>query len=266
MKNIYYSILLVLVTAAAFAQDSGDIPVPLTDPSKRGKLRVHINYGSITVKGTARKDVLVHYYTDENKNNDNKVDKNGLRRIGGGTLDLEVTENSNFVSVKSDSWNQKCNLTIEVPSGMDLKLHTYNDGDLNVYNIQGEIELINYNGEITAENISGSVVATTYNGEIKCTFDKISEGAPMSFITYNGDIDLTFPASLKANLKMKTEQGDIKTGFDVKLTAAAPVQKSDTRGGTYKVVVDEWVRAEVGGGGSEYIMRNYNGDILIRKK
>jgi hypothetical protein len=278
MKNIFCGIVMLLMSVVAYAQDSGEIPVPLSDPSKRGKLKVHINYGSITVRGTARKDILVKYSTGRDKNDhdddnddddDNrhgKGDKSGLRRIGGGTLDLEISENANFVKVTSDSWSNKCNIILEVPSGMDMTLHTYNDGDLEVSNIQGEIELTNYNGEITAENVSGSVVATTYNGEIKATFDKVTEGAPMSFVTYNGDIDLTFPASLKATLKMKTQQGEVMTGFDVKLSPVAPIQTTDTRGGTYKVKLDEWVRGDVNGGGPEFIMRNYNGDILVRKK
>lgn len=275
MKNIVRVlsvITLMLISAITWGQDSGEIPVPLSDPSKKGKLKVHINYGSITVKGTARKDVLVKYSSrgddDDHDDDDDrhKGDKNGLKRIGGGTLDLEISENSNYIQVTSDSWSTKCNIILEVPSGMDMTLHTYNDGDIFVSSVQGDIEITNYNGEIGAENISGSVVATTYNGEIKVTFDKITEGTPMSFVTYNGDIDLTFPATLKASLKMKTQQGEIMTGFDVKLTPVSPVQKTDTRGGTYKVTLDEWVRGEVGGGGPEFIMRNYNGDILVRKK
>jgi hypothetical protein len=281
MKTITYilnTLMLIAITAAAvFAQDSGEIPIPLSDPSKKGKLKVHINYGSITVKGTARKDILVKYSTGRSRDHDSDDDndddddrqrgnKSGLKRIGGGTLDLEISENANFVKVSSDSWNNKCNLELEVPSGMDLTLHTYNDGDIYVTNIQGEIELTNYNGEIEAQNISGSVVATTYNGEIKVGFDKITEGTPMSFVTYNGDIDLTFPPTLKASLKMKTQQGEIMTGFDVKLSPVDPVKKTDSKGGTYKVTLDEWVRGDVGGGGPEFIMRNYNGDILVRKK
>jgi DUF4097 and DUF4098 domain-containing protein YvlB len=262
------------MSAAAYAQDSGEIPVPLSDPSKRTKLKVHINYGSIIVKGTARKDVLVKYtqrgddneHRDENNNKGKGDSRGGLRRIGGGTLDLEVSENANYVKVQSDSWNNKCNLIIEVPSGADMNIHTYNDGDIEVSNVQGEIELNNYNGEITAENVSGSVVATTYNGEIKVSFEKITDGAPMSFVTYNGDIDLTFPATLKASLKMKTQQGEILTGFDVKLTPVNPVIKDTKTGGTYKVTLDEWVRGDINGGGAEFIMRNYNGDILVRKK
>ncbi|HEX8061069.1 MAG TPA: DUF4097 family beta strand repeat-containing protein [Cyclobacteriaceae bacterium] len=273
MKNIIPIIVLLFITATGFAQsnDSGEIPIPLSDPSKRAKLKVHINYGSINVKGTARKDILVKYTGESDRDNDDNDrgkdrSKNGLRRIGGGTLDLEVSENSNFVKVQSDSWNNKCNLIIEVPNGIDMTLHTYNDGDIEVANVQGEIELTNYNGEITAENVSGSVVATTYNGEIKVTFDKITENTPMSFVTYNGDIDLTFPATLKASLKMKTQQGEILTGFDVKVSAATPVKSEQTKGGTFKVTVDEWVRGDVNGGGPEIIMRNYNGDILVRKK
>jgi hypothetical protein len=277
------SLGLVLITSSITRAQSNQFTVPLSDPGKRGKLKAHLNVGSITVTGTARKDVLIKYVSEEdqedrddraessdnrNRNNNRQESdsKAGLKRIGGGGVDLEVTENSNKVTVQSGSWNHQVNLEIEVPSGMDLELHTYNNGDLMVSNIQGEVALANYNGEITALNISGSVVASTYNGEIKATFDKVAEGTPMSFSTFNGDIDLTFPAALKATLKMKTEQGEIYTGFDVNITSKGPVQMKDTQGGVYKVVIDDWKTGQVNGGGPEITMKNYHGDIVIRKK
>jgi hypothetical protein len=280
---ILISLGLVLIsTSISRAQSNNEFVVPLSDPAKRGKLKVHLNYGSITVKGTARKDLLVRYASAEDKNEDGDDSKNGnqnkqndwnssssregLKRIGGGGMDLEVTENNNDITVKSNSWHHRINLEIEIPSGMDLNLHTYNGGDLMVTNVQGELALSNYNGEITALNIAGSVVASTYNGEIKATFDRITEGTPMSYSTYNGDIDLTFPSTLKATLKMKTEQGEIFTGFEVNLTSSGPVQMKDTKGGVTKIVIDDWKRADVNGGGPEFTMKNYNGDILIRKK
>lgn len=277
MKKQFIIIVITLfgIVLQSQAQESGDFAVPLSDPAKRGKLKAHLNYGSITVKGTARKDILVKYSSveddsdhdeDDDRENHKSSNKSGLKRIGGGTMDLEVTERDNFVIVNSDTWSYRMKVEIEVPSGFDLNVSTYNDGDLVISNIQGEIELNNYNGEITAENISGSVVATTYNGEIKVTFDKITEGTPMSYSTYNGDIDITFPASLKATLKMKTEQGEILSSFDMKMIKSGPVQKTDTKSGTYKVVIDEWVKGEVNGGGPEFTMKNYNGDIIVRKK
>jgi len=285
MKNKFFIISLILITVGliliansisrAQSVDNG-FTVPLSDPSKRGKLKAHLNYGSITVKGTARKDVLVQYSSaddpdnDGNDNRDNDRNpsdaRSGLKKIGGGGIDLEATENNNQVNITSNSWSHKINLEIEIPAGMDLELHTYNGGDLKVTNVQGELALSNYNGEINAFNISGSVVASTYNGEIKVTFDKVTEGTPMSYSTYNGDIDLTFPPTLKASLKIKTEQGEILTGFDVNITSSGPVQMKDTKAGVYKVVVDDWKRGNVNGGGPEITMKNYNGDILIRKK
>jgi Putative adhesin len=278
MKKQLIIIAIVLLSFVSWvqAQESGDFAVPLSDPAKRGKLKAHLNYGSITVKGTARKDILVKYSSvegesdhddeDHDRENHKSSNKAGLKRIGGGTMDLEVTERDNFVIVNSDTWTHRMKLEIEVPSGFDLTVSTYNDGDLRISNIQGELELNNYNGEISAENISGSVVATTYNGEIKVTFDKITEGTPMSYSTYNGDIDITFPATLKATLKMKTEQGEILSSFDMEMIKSGPVQKTDTKSGTYKVIVDEWVKGEVNGGGPELTLKNYNGDIIVRKK
>lgn len=267
---------IFLLVSAVMSFGQGEFTVPLSDPAKRGKLKAHINYGSITVKGTARKDVLVKYSEvadddddhdrDKHKDKDgNTSGRDGLKRIGGGGLELNASENANLIKISSGSWNIKTNLEIEVPSGMDLNVSTYNDGDLMVTNIQGEVELTNYNGAITALSISGSVVATTYNGDIKVNFDKVTDGKPMSYATFNGDVDLTFPAATKATFKMKTDQGDIYTGFDMNVTSSGPVKQED-KGGAFKLKIDEWKRGDINGGGPEVSAKTYNGDIYIRKK
>ncbi|MBL7872755.1 MAG: DUF4097 family beta strand repeat protein [Cyclobacteriaceae bacterium] len=264
-KLIAIGIFISMATVLA-AQDSGEFAVPLSDPAKRGKLKAELKFGSITIRGTARKDVLVKYAAQGGNEKSKKPAPDGLTRVGGGTLDLEVSENGNNVKVESGSWNTRLNLVIEVPSGFDLKVSTYNSGDILIENIQGELEIESYNGKIDASQVSGSMVASTYNGPITVTFDKVKEGAPMSYSTYNGNVDLTFPATTKASFKMKTERGEILSGFDMKMITTNPVRKEDTKTGTYKVVVDKWVQGEVNGGGAEISMRNYNGNIIIRKK
>jgi hypothetical protein len=278
------------MTSIVLAQNAGDFVVPLSDPNKRGKLKAHLNYGSITVKGSPRKDVLVKYKAvadDEDDDNDTGNDdrrlkslgridtrtsnnsgenKTGLKKISGSALDLEVTENDNVVKVSSNSFSQKLSLEIEVPLDFDLNVSTFNDGVMLISNVSGELELTNHNDDITAENISGSVLATSFNGAIKVSFNKVKEGTPMSFSTFNGDIDVTFPAALKATFKLKTEQGEILSGFDMKMVQEAPVQKKERSGGTYKVVIDGSIKGEVNGGGPEFTMKNHNGDIIIRKK
>jgi hypothetical protein len=65
---------------------------------------------------------------------------------------------------------------------------------------------------------------------------------------------------------MKTQQGEILSGFDMNVTRSGPVQKKDTKSGTYKVTIDDWVKGDVNGGGAEITLKNYNGDIILRKK
>jgi Putative adhesin len=290
-KQFIIITILFLMTSIALAQNAGDFVVPLSDPNKRGKLKAHLNYGSITVKGSPRKDVLVKYKAvaedEDDENDDTRSDdkrlkslgridtrtntnsgenKTGLKKISGSALDLEVTENDNVVKVSSNSFSQKLSLEIEVPLDFDLNVSTFNDGVMLISNVSGELELTNHNDDITAENISGSVLATSFNGAIKISFNKVKEGTPMSFSTFNGDIDVTFPAALKATFKLKTEQGEILSGFDMKMVQEAPVQKKERSGGTYKVVIDGSIKGEVNGGGPEFSMKNHNGDIIIRKK
>lgn len=267
LKHIISTAGLLLLFLSSSAQNDGEFTVPISDPSKRIKLVVDINYGGVTLVGTPRKDVLVKYTTEEGKNNANKGGtKEGMKRISGGTTDLEVSENQNSVRIESSSWSKKMNLYVEIPFGADVTLSSHNSGDLSASAIQGQVELETFNGKIYADRISGSVVASTYNGEVKISFDKITEDTPMSFSTYNGDIDITVPTTFKSSLKMRTERGDVFSDFDVNLIKSGPIQKKDTKSGVYKVVIDEWIKGDINGGGPEFMMKTYNGDILIRKK
>lgn len=267
------AIILMVIGVVVNGQNTGDFVVPFSDPTKPGKIYVDIKTGTITIKGTARKDVSVKYEKDDDDDDDdhdhNKNDnknQEGLKRIGGGSLDIEATEYQNMIKIVSQNWNGNVNLIIEVPASIDVKAKAYNDGDVNVSDITGSLELINYNGSIFATNVSGSVVAETYNGDIKVVFDKLKADTPMSYINYNGDIDVTFPAALKATLKLKTKQGEIYTGFDGTVQKSNPVQKTDSKSGAYKVVIDDWIRTDINGGGPEITMKSYNGDIYVRKK
>ena len=268
MKKISLTLTVLLILICAhygLGQDSGELIVPFSDPAKKGKVRVELKKGSIEVKGTDRKDVLI-IYKGRGEKGKQSSSKDGLKRISGSAMDMEVSEKNNYIDIESDSWNNGLDLVVEVPKNVDLHVETYNDGDLHISHVNGEIVADNYNGKISAENISGSLVANTYNGSIKATFDKVTPDTPMAFTTYNGDVDLTLPSSFKASLKMKTAQGEIYSGFDFAVVKNEPVTKTEKKSGTYKVYLDDWVRGEVNGGGPEFMIKNYNGDIYLRKK
>ena len=108
-------------------------------------------------------------------------------------------------------------------------------------------------------------MANTYNGGITAHFIKVTPDTPMAFTTYNGKIDLGLPSTFKGSLKIKSENGEIYSGFDMNVDKVAPIRKEDKSKGTYKVYLDDWVRASINGGGPEVMIKNYNGDIYLRK-
>ncbi len=109
-------------------------------------------------------------------------------------------------------------MTIQVPMNFSLSLSTVNGGDIEVKNVHGDFDLNNVNGDIILKEISGSANANTINGKIIADFSKINENNPMAFTTLNGNVDLTLPANAKFSTKMKTDRGNIYTGFDMDLS------------------------------------------------
>ena len=87
----------------------------------------------------------------------------------------------------------------------------------------------------------------------------------MSFTNYRGDIDVTFPGATRATVKMKSNQGDIYSDFDISIKPSPQkVDKSKEKGGRYRVSFD-YIYGTINGGGPEYLFKTYQGDIFIRK-
>jgi hypothetical protein len=193
----------------------------------------------------------------------------GLKRLTLPTgLGLEIREEDNAVRVEAESQKRAVDLTLQVPVNSSLKLECYAGGDVVVENVNGEIVVDCYSGSVTLANVSGAAVVETYAGEIKAAFRQVASGKPMSFSTYARDIDVTLPADVKAGVRLKTDNGEVFSDFDVAPDASAsPVKVDDRRkeGGRYKVTFDNAIRGTVNGGGPEYSFTTYLGNIYIRR-
>lgn len=256
---------IVAFPASALAQDQ--IAIPLSNPNQPGKLKIGIVRGSISVSGYEGKEVIIRYGSDEDRDEDREVTKNGLRRISGNTVGFEAREDDNEIEIGGVSPMRDISFRISVPRNFSLELSTVNGGDIEVQNVNGEMELQNVNGEILLTNISGSAVANTVNGDIEAIFTGINPDKPMAFSNLNGDIDVTLPANAKITAKMKSEWGDMYTDFDmdIKRQDRGKVDSS-TDSGTYKISVNNWIYGTINGGGPEYLFKSMRGDIYIRKK
>lgn len=243
--------------------------VPLSDPSKPAKVEVSLVSGSIRVSGTAAKEVVIDARSeDEGKIRQERRDegRRGMRRIPNTALGLEAEEAGNVVSISADSWSRAIELRIEVPAGSSLELSTVNGGDIEVEGVTGELELSNTNGEIHVKEVRGPVSASTVNGDISVVFTTGMISAPMAFSTLNGDVDVTLPASLKADVRLRSDNGEIFSDFEIAMNQAKPEIEEKREGGKYRLIVAREMTGKIGGGGPEMFLKTFNGDILLRRR
>jgi len=247
--------------------------VPLSDPAKPGTLHVGLINGSIKVVGYNGKDVVIDITASSKRgkrddDDEDRSDKtaNGMKRIAAGLpLDVSAEERNNTVNVHANSIKQSIDLTIKVPQRFALKVSAVNNGNIEIENVTGNLEITNVNGYIHLTNVAGSAVANTVNGNLIASFKSVNSDTPMAFSTLNGNVDVTFPASVKANSKLKSDRGDIYSDFDIDVDKNQPKVNRTNQSGMYQVKIDDWVYGKINGGGPEVMMKNMNGNIYIRK-
>ena len=278
MKKLTISIVCMIALLLGAGQiwaedDSVDrVTVELTDPGKPASLEVGLVAGSITVNGYDGQEVIVEARTRLKKVNGSRGSDGktrGMIKIPVSSSSLTVEEYKNAIEVGTQSWKNPIDLVITVPRNTSLSLSCVNSGDIEVEGVTGEIEAENVNGKVTLLAVSGSAVAHAHNGDVTVRFEHIDPDKDMSFSSFNGDVDVTFPASLKAKVKLKTIQGEIFSDFPInQIENPKRVIKKNSReeGGRYKVEIDRAYWGTINGGGQEILFSNYNGDIYIRSQ
>ena len=241
------------------------ITVTLSDPARTALVKAGLVNGSITVKAYEGKEVIVEARAHNRESGKNE---GNMKRLAVNTTGLSVEEENNEVRIGTDSHMRAIDLTISVPSRTSLHLRAVNDGDIAVTGVEGELDVDDVNGSVTLNNISGSAVAHALNGRLLATFTRVNPQKSMAFSSLNGDVDVTFPPDLKANVSIRTDQGDVFSDFDVQLQASSAqpmVEDSRGKGGKYRVKIDKTVHGAINGGGPEFQFTNFNGAIYIRK-
>jgi hypothetical protein len=274
------------------AGTSGAITVPFSDPSRPGTVKVSVFNGSIEVRAGSGRDVIVTPGEGRDRDDDRERERERQRQRnrGGAAPDpssglrrltqpagVTIEEENNTVTVNAPMMSGSTRVLVQVPAATSLVLRSVNGGEVSVQGVSGNIEVNNVNGDIRLTDVSGAVIAHATNGEVTATLRQLPAGKPMSFTSFNGDVNVTLPASLKANLKMRSDRGDVYTDFDVRTVPAPPPTPGDTRrddrnraradrdNAKYRIEMDRSIYGTVNGGGPDFELRTFNGDIYLRK-
>jgi putative adhesin len=257
--------LAVCALAMAQEQPTGErVVVPARNTSHPRSVDARVTHGSIKVKSYNGKEVIVETRGSRPSRGDTERTVDGLKRIDLPTGGLSVEEEDNVIQVRAGSMRE-ANLVISVPPDTSLHLGTTH-GDITVEGVKGEVDAGSTHGQIQLLNINGTIVASNTNGNIKATMDRVDPAKPISFSTTNGDVDVTLPADVKANVKMRSLRGSIYSDFEMKLTGGQPQTTAGGGDGKFRVQFDRTMYGTINGGGVEASFNTLNGKILIRKK
>lgn len=281
MKSLIKISIIILLCAfqhVGFAQAKvlDTYNIPLSNPNAPGKLQVNLQNGTIQVEGYDGKEVEIQFIQKEDggkkkdnwnwdwgdNDNNHKGSKKGLKKISSNYIDMEIEEDNNTVYVEG-SHNRRSDLLIKVPKNFALRLEAHHNGDIYIKEVIGELEITSHHGGIEMEKVGGSIVADTHHGAIIATMVNVTSNTPMAFSTYHGDVDITFPSSVKCDTKIKTAKGDIYTDFDLELKTVT--ENNTSSSGRRQIKIGGWMYGEIGGGGEEFLFNTHHGDVVIRK-
>jgi len=291
-KILFVAAVLLFGGTLGYTQEPGSdkVTVPFSNPGKPGFIEVHVQRGSITVEGYNGSEVVIEVILRESKIGtygfgDNVVDRiekitgtlrkketgnktEGLKKLAlPGSTGLSVEEEDNRMEIRTRTMRNAVDLMIRVPFSTSLDLSSLMGGAIEVDKVKGEIEVSNMNGTINLKSVSGTVLANSMSGSIEVTFTEVNPDTPMSFTTMSGDIDVTLPPNTKANLKMKTDFGEIYSDFEIAVSQAPQKTETDPEeeDGRFRIAFDKYYLGAINGGGPEFLLKTMQGDILIRK-
>ena len=269
---VVLAVALAGATAFPLAQAGNAVPVPLSDPSRPATVHIEMLNGAMTIRGENRKDVLVTPSENQapgsnvrprpgRRNNEPDPSAAGLKLLTqrGG---FEITESDNVVSIETGL--RGGDIEVRVPTRTNLRLEATNGSGITVENVEGDIEAEHTNGHIRLTNVSGSVVTETTNGNVVVVLTRLTGEKAMSFVSFNGNVDVTLPASAKANVRMRSDNGDVFSAFDFEARTAPP-SPPRRDGRRFQIEVNRAILGSINGGGPEFELRTYNGNVYLRR-
>jgi DUF4097 and DUF4098 domain-containing protein YvlB len=96
-------------------------------------------------------------------------------------------------------------------------------GDVEVTDVMGRSTVTVASGDIKIKGAAGSVTARSASGDVSVEIVRLESTDSLEFTSASGDVNVSVPASIDADVEMSTLSGSLKTDF--------PIQVEETRHG-----------------------------------
>ena len=262
MKSLY-PIIFGLVTSVSVAAEPQTVNVPLTNPGQPYELEIDPVRGEIHLIAEDREDLLFEISSEGTSRR--IMTPNGPREIPGASLELEIEERNNHVSVDSGWPQNSVNITARIPRRVKLELETVHEGVIVVDGGEGSIEASNVHGPIRVIDFSGPVIAESIHGDISATIVRMPEPRDMSFKSMHGNIEVSLPADYASDLHIISAGDEIYSDFEIEIVPVEPKVVRRENGGRFVVEMDQRIVAAINGGGPATLLETRYGDVRVLK-
>jgi hypothetical protein len=280
MKTLkLFSVLFILLLFLKTSIAQTDLIKEQTLQTNYGKnLAVSVPGGDVSISTWSKEEVYVKITGNENaKNNFDftinsnsgdvivKADKKTDAKNSDVSMKIEISVPDKFntkVSTAGGDIKIDNNLTGDVKlntAGGDIKISSITGdsklntagGDISVDNFKGEINANTAGGDIKLNGSDGKVSANTSGGKVELKYS--GENKDITLNTMGGDILIYLPSDFKADCKLTTMNGDIKS--DIPISSESNENKNIKKNN---------VKGKMNNGGNVLKCSSMGGNITIK--
>ncbi len=229
--------------------------------NKDRKVTIEMDASSLKIEGHNSDDVIIQASSGYEAPPERAK---GLKPIYNSAVDnsgigLAVTTENGGLKIEKAT-RKPIKYTIKLPRKVAILYQQVNwqGSEISISNMDGDLEIKTNNASIDLTNVTGPVVANTINGEVKVIYSSLNQEKPTAISTINGPVDITLPANAKANLKLRSINGEMYTDFDLGLKTS--------KDGMSKVGGGHDIDGMTNGGGVEMQLKTISSNIYIRKQ
>ena len=274
MKKIAISLAIVISAGAAVAQNEYKTTFKNSPDSE---IEIQVGSNDVKIIGHDKNEIIIttdfsgEYIDEPVKMRKEKPERaEGLKALTASASDntgigLVVEKDDDHFSVLKISKTARNNsYKFYIPNKVTLNIHDIH-AEVNttyiVENFVGEAEIMALNSQVKMTNISGPVVANATNGNVEVVFAKLTPEKPNSILSVNGYVDVTLPDGTKADLELKTVNGEAYTDWEIEMDRDASSAMS--MGASHMNMFN--IAGSINGGGIPISIQSVNGDIYLRK-
>lgn len=166
-----------------------------------------------------------------------------------------VEQQKNVTTVKTNVYSFNSNIYVLTPFRSSVAVNVKDMGSIVVENINGSVEANTTSGDIYLKDATGIINANTNNGNIVADFSE-ERKQPLFVSTFVGNIEVIVPKSTSNSVLASSEMGSLYSNFNeangLKVNA------------TNQHVKNRKINFELNGGGTEFVIYTFKGDIYLR--